>query len=126
VTSSISIPSRGNDARFTINAITNPSNMNAVEKAAFEELVRFITDGPTEQELADAQKAFLESEKVSRTGDSAIAGQLVSNLHLGRTFAYTAEREKRVLDLKIADIQAAFKKYIDPEKLTVLRAGDLK
>lgn len=126
VTSSISIPSRGNDARFTINAITNPGNMDAVEKAAFEELKRFIADGPTEQELADAQKAFLESEKVSRTGDSSIAGQLVSNLHLGRTFAYTAEREKRVLALKTSDIKEAFKKYIDPEKLTVLRAGDLK
>ncbi len=126
VTSSISIPSRGNDARFTINAITNPSNMDAVEKAAFEELKRFIADGPTEQELVDAQKAFLESEKVSRTGDSSIAGQLISNLHLGRTFAYTAEREKRVLALKTTDIKEAFKKYIDPEKLTVLRAGDLK
>ena len=126
VTSSISIPSRGNDARFTINAITNPANMDAVEKAAFEELTRFIADGPTEQELVDAQKAYLEAQKVGRTGDGAIAGQLLSNLHLGRTFAFTAEREKQVKALTTADIKAAFKKYIDPEKLTVLRAGDLK
>ena len=126
VTSSVSIPSRGNDARFTINAITNPANMNAVERAAFEELERFIADGPTEQELSDAQKAFLEAQKVSRTGDSSIAGQLISNLHLGRTFAFTADREKRVLALTTSDIKAAFKKYIDPEKLTVLRAGDLQ
>ncbi len=126
VTSSISIPSRGNDARFTINAITNPDNMDAVEKAAFEELNRFITDGPTEQELVDAQKAYLEAQKVSRTGDSSIAGQLLANLHLGRSFAFTAEREARVKSLTTADIRAAFKKYIDPDKLTVLRAGDLK
>ena len=126
VTSSISIPSRGNDSRFTINAITNPANMDAVEKAAFEELTRFIADGPTEQELVDAQKAYLEAQKVGRTGDSSIAGQLLSNLHLGRTFAFTAEREKQVKALTTADIKSAFKKYIDPEKLTVLRAGDLK
>ena len=100
--------------------------MNAVEKAAFEELTRFIADGPTEQELVDAQKAYLEAQKVGRTGDGAIAGQLLSNLHLGRTFAFTAEREKQVKALTTADIKAAFKKYIDPEKLTVLRAGDLK
>ena len=126
VTSAISIPSRGNDARFTINAITNPTNMDAVEKAAFEELNRFIADGPTQQELNDAQKAFLESQKVSRTGDSSIAGQLNANLHLGRTFAFTADREKRVLALTTNNIKEAFQKYIDPMKLTVLRAGDLK
>ncbi len=126
MTSSISIPSRGNDARFTINATTNPEKIDAVERAAFEELRRFIEDGPTQQELADAQKAYLEAQKVSRTGDGAIAGQLISNLHLGRTFAFTAEREKQVKALTTADIKAAFKKYVDPEKLTVLRAGDLK
>jgi len=126
VTSSVSIPSRGHDARFTINAITNPGNMDAVEKAAFEELKRFITDGPTEKELVDAQKAYLEAQKVGRTGDSAIAGQLLSNLHLGRTFQFTAERERQVKALTTAAIKDAFKKYIDPEKLTVLRAGDLK
>lgn len=59
-------------------------------------------------------------------GTLSIAGQLVSNLHLERTFAYTAEREKRVLALTTADIKDAFKKYVDPEKLIVLRAGDLK
>ncbi len=126
VTSSVSIPSRGTDARFTINAITNPQNMDAVEKAAFEELKRFITDGPTEKELSDAQTAWLESLKVSRTGDGAIAGQLSSNLYLGRTFAYTAEQEKKISALTVSDIKAAFQKHIDPEKLIVIRAGDLK
>jgi zinc protease len=126
VTSSVSAPSRGNDARFTINAITNPANIDAVEKAAMEELQRFIKDGPTEAEVADAKKAYLESLKVSRTGDGAIAGQLVSNLHLGRTFAYTKAREEKVNALKPEDIRKAFEKHIDPAKLVILRAGDFK
>ena len=63
VTSSVSIPSEGNNAQFSITAITNPMNMDAVEKAAMEELNRFIDDGPTEQEVADAQTAWLESRK---------------------------------------------------------------
>ena len=126
VTSSMSAPSRGTDARFSINAITNPANMNAVEVAAMEELQRFIKDGPTQVELEDAKKAYLESLKVSRTGDGAIAGQLVSNLHLGRTFAYTKAREERVQALKPEDVRKAFEKHIDPAKLVILRAGDFK
>ena len=126
VTSSVGIPSRGNDARFTISATTNPENIDAVEKAAFEELTRFIADGPTEKELSDAQTAWLESRKLSRTGDGAIAGQLSSHLYLGRTFAYEAEQEKKIAALTADDIKSAFQKHIDPEKLIVIRAGDFR
>ena len=124
VTSSVSIPNRGNDARFTINAITNPMNMDAVEKAAMEELTRFINDGPTEQEVADSQFAWLESQKVSRSSDGSIAGQIGSNLRLDRTFKFTKEREERIAALTPADIQAAFKRHVDPKNLVIIRAGD--
>src|SRR5262249_49748270 len=110
VTSSLTASTRDPGASLTINAITNPANIDKVEKAAFEELTRFITDGPTEAELADAKKAYLEAQKVGRTGDAAIAGQLVTNLDLGRTFAHTAEREKQILALTPADVTAAFRK----------------
>ncbi len=124
VTSSMTVPSKGTDARFMISAITNPMNIDAVEKAAMEELTRFIIDGPTDKEVADAQTAWLESRKVSRSSDGSIAGQINSNLYLDRTFDFTAEREKRIANLKPADIQAAFKKHIDPKKLVIIRAGD--
>ncbi len=126
VSSSISVPSTGTDARFMINAITNPQNMDAVETAAMEELKHFIDDGPTETEVSEAQTAWLENQKVSRSSDGSIAGQISNNLHLGRTFSFTSEKEKRVAALTPADIQIAFKKYIDPEKLVIIRAGDLK
>ncbi|MFN9721244.1 MAG: M16 family metallopeptidase [Planctomycetota bacterium] len=126
VTSSVSIPSQGNDARFSINAITNPANIDAVEKAAFEELNRFITDGPTEKELAEAKTAWLESRKLSRSNDGSIAGRLSSNLYLGRTFAHDAEEDKRVENLTIDQIRAAFRKYVISDSLTVIRAGDIR
>lgn len=126
VTSSVSIPSRGDDARFSINAITNPENIDAVEKAAMEELTRFIEEGPTQAEIDDAKKAYLEARKIGRASDGAIAGQLASNLDLGRSMAYVAEEEKKIEKLTAADVQKAFKKFIDPKKLVIIRAGDFK
>lgn len=126
VTSSVSIPSRGTDARFTVNAITNPANIDAVEKAAFEELNRFITDGPTEKEVSEAKVAWLEARKVSRSSDGAIAGRLASNLYLDRTFARDAEEEKRIEALTADQIKAAFQKYVAVDKLIVIRAGDFR
>jgi zinc protease len=111
-------------ATFTVNAITNPVNIDRVDKAVAEELAKFITEGPSASELADAQKAFVESQKVGRTGDAAIAGQIVSHLHLGRTFAYEAEQEKRIEALTPEAVRAAFQKHVDPKKLVIIRAGD--
>ena len=76
--------------------------------------------------MADAKKAYLESQKVGRTADAAIAGQIVSHLHLGRTFAHEAEQEKRIEALTPDDVKAAFKKHVDPKKLVIIRAGDFK
>ena len=52
-------------------------------------------------ELNDAKHAFLESQKVGRTGDAALAGQIITNLNLNRKFAHSAEMEKKIADLWI-------------------------
>ena len=80
----------------------------------------------TEKEVADAKQAFVEAQKVGRTGDAAIAGQIVSNLNIGRTFAHTADLEKAILALTPSKIADAFRKHVDPKKLVVIRAGDFK
>lgn len=124
VNSSVSVPARGDDARFTISAITNPGNIDAVEKAALEELKRFIQSGPSEEELAAAKTAWLEARKTGRSSDGTIVAQLVSNLELGRTMARVAADEKRVAELTPQQIQDAFRRHVDPDKLVIIRAGD--
>jgi zinc protease len=97
-----------------------------VESAFREELHEFLANGPSAQELSDAQKAYLESQKVGRTGDAAIAGQIVNNLRLGWTFAHAREQEQRIAALTPDEVKAAFRKYIDASKLVIIRAGDFK
>ena len=55
---------------------------------------------------------------------SGSAGQIATNVQLGRSFAHTSELEKKINALTPEDVQAAFKKYIDPKKLVIIRAGD--
>ena len=86
-TSSFVASSRDPVASLTVTVSTNPVNIDKVTAAVMEELERFLKDGPTDKEVADAKQAFVEAQKVSRTGDAAIAAQIVSNLNTGRTFA---------------------------------------
>ena len=126
VTSAFTASPRDPYATFTISATCNPENIDKVEAAAMDELNKFLADGPTESEVADAKKAFLEAQKVARTGDAGIAGQIVANLNMGRSFSHTAELEKQIMNLSPEDITAAFRKNVDPKKLVVVRAGDFK
>ena len=124
--SSFVASSRDPVASLTVTVSTNPENIDKVTAAVREELTRFLSGGPTEAELADAKHAFIESQKVGRAGDAAIAGQIVSNLDTGRSFAFVAEQEKAILALTPARVAEAFRKHVDPEKLVIIRAGDLK
>jgi zinc protease len=126
VSSQFTASPRDPSASFTITASTNPVNIDRVEKCVAEELEKFLTDGPSLTELTDAQKAYLESQKVSRAGDAGLAGQITTNLQLNRTFAHSAELEKKIAALSPDDVKAAFRKHIDPKKLVIIRAGDFK
>jgi zinc protease len=125
-TSSFGASSRDPVASLTVSVSTNPVNIDKVTADVREELQRFLKDGPTETELADAKQALVEARKVGRTSDDAIAAQIVSNLDIGRTFAHDAKQERAILALTPAKVTDAFRKHIDPKKLVILRAGDFK
>ncbi|HUP77423.1 MAG TPA: hypothetical protein VM260_02605 [Pirellula sp.] len=76
--------------------------------------------------MTDSKKAFLESLKILRSSDQAIAGQLSSNMNLGRTFAFSAQQETQISNLQAEHVREAFQKFVDPKKLVVIRAGDFK
>jgi zinc protease len=111
---------------FMMYAICNPTNIEKVDTAIAEELNKFLADGPTDSELLDAQKGYLESKKVGRTNDGQLATQLINALSVGRTFAYYSELEAKAAALSPDEVKAAFRKHVDPKKLVIIRAGDIK
>jgi zinc protease len=124
--SSFAASSRDPVASLTVTVSTNPVNIDKVTSDVQEELMQFLKDGPTEKELADAKLAFVEGQKVGRTSDAAIAGQIASHLDIGRTFAHEANQEKAILALTPEKVKEAFRKHVDPKKLVIIRAGDFK
>jgi zinc protease len=125
-TSSLTASSRDKVGTMTVTVSTNPANIGKVTAAVTEELERFLKEGPTDSEVADAKQAFVEAQKVGRTSDAAIAGQIASNLDIGRTFGFAAMQEKEILELTPSKITEVFRKHIDPQRLVILRAGDFR
>ncbi|MEO8055061.1 MAG: insulinase family protein, partial [Acidobacteriota bacterium] len=110
--------------RFTVYAIHAPQNTAKLETAVREEIERARKDGFTAEEFTAARSGWLQGRQVSRSQDGELAGLLQRHLFNGRTLAWDAELEKRVSALTAEQATAAFKRWIDPTKISVVRAGD--
>jgi zinc protease len=107
-------------------AICAPQNADKVVKALDEELTLALKDGFREDEIKAAKAGWLQSRQVSRGQEGELAGTLSNNAYLGRTMAFQADLEKRVMALSAAEIVAALRARIDPARNSVIRAGDFK
>ena len=124
VGSELSVPSLDRAAAWSAYAIAAPANIARVEAAFREELARAVKDGFTDAEVATAKSGILQARAQARAQDGALASGLVANLYLGRTFAWSKQFEDRIVALKASEVNAAFRKYVDPARITVVKAGD--
>ena len=111
---------------FTTQAIYAPENVSRLEAAFAEELGRAVKDGFTAEEFDKARQGWLQQQLQSRANDGQLASLLAAQYLTGRTMAYNIQLEKWVSEMTVADVNAAMKKYINPAKLTAVKAGDFK
>jgi len=126
IRSSVSASHRDERTTFTLYAITNPGNVERLMKVIDEELVKLREGGITEDELAKAKEAYLQNEKVRRAEDGSVASQLLASMFNQRTLQFTADYEKRISELTVADVNAALKEYIRPDQLVTAVGGDFE
>ena len=107
-------------------AIFNPENADKFDTAFREEINKIVNDGITADELKLAQQDILQSRQLERAQDTRLASTWVEYLSLPkpRTFSYDAEFENKITALTPDQINATLKKYLDYNKLTMIRAGD--
>ncbi|MBM3368733.1 MAG: insulinase family protein, partial [Betaproteobacteria bacterium] len=112
--------------RFGVSAIYAPENRERVERAVRQEIARALTEGFTAAELDSAKKGLLEARRVARSQDGPLAARLANYLHLGRTFAWDTEFEKRLAALNAEEVRSALARHIDPSRISLLKAGDFR
>ncbi len=124
VGSQLSVPIKEDQATFMTYAISAPQNTAKVEADFKEEMKRALDAGFTDGEIAAAKSGWLQSRQVSRGQDGELTMRLASNAYWGRKMEWEADVEKRVSTLTAADINTAFRKYIDLSKISIMKAGD--
>ncbi|HTM32095.1 MAG TPA: pitrilysin family protein, partial [Vicinamibacterales bacterium] len=124
VGSGLSAAPQDSAGMFQAYAIYAPENVARLEAAFREEMTRAIRDGFTADELNKAREGYLQQRQLQRAQDGSLAALLANDLFLGRTLSYDTEFERRVAALTPAALNAAMRRYIDPAKITIVKAGD--
>ncbi|OON63925.1 pseudouridine synthase [Massilia sp. KIM] len=109
---------------FTISAIAAPQNLAKLDAAVRAELARAVKEGFTAAELAGAKSGLMQQRIQTRANDGALAAGWTSYLYRDRTFDWSAEFERKLMAVSLPQLNAAFRKAIDPAKLSVFIAGD--
>jgi zinc protease len=76
--------------------------------------------------VATAKKAFLDQQRVGRTQDAVLLRLLASHEQLGRTMKWDEQLDARIRALTAEQINAAFRRYMDPSALSIVEAGDFR
>ncbi|MEE2826663.1 MAG: insulinase family protein, partial [Planctomycetota bacterium] len=109
---------------FIMQAISNPENTPKVVAAINEEVQRLLESGVTADELERAKNSYLQNRQGGRAQDQQLVGMLINNLRTDRTMKFQQESDERIADLSKEDVDRAIRKYVEPEKLIIITAGD--
>ena len=114
------------NSRWALSAIFAPQNQPRVEAAVSEELARAVREGFTADELARARTSLLNQRQLARAQDPAVAAGLVFNLEYGRSFAQSQKVDDAIAALTLEQVNAAFRRHVDPARVVMAWAGDFK
>jgi zinc protease len=109
---------------FSISAIAAPQNLKKLDAAVRDELARAVKSGFTAEELADAKSGLMQQRLQNRANDAVLASGWANFLYRDRSYEWSAQFERKLMAVTLPQLNAAFRKAIDPGKLSVVMAGD--
>lgn len=112
------------NSTFGVYAIYAPENLEKVRAAVSAEIAQALEKGYTEEEVENAKRAMLADRKSARAQDSTLAGSLVSQAFLGRTWAFSGDLDRAIGAVTVEQANAALRKYLKPADLATFLAGD--
>jgi zinc protease len=114
----------GGAGRWMVQASAAPQNIDKVEAAFKDELANVLKDGFTPEQVAAAKSGVMQAELQSRAQDQRLVAELLSDIDTNRTFAWDKQFEGRIAALTPEEVLAVTRKYIDPARITIIKAGD--
>jgi zinc protease len=126
VSSNFNAPVEGDAAVFSASAISNPANTPRVEASFMDELTGTLKNGFTAAELNAAKKAIRDDRIGARSSDNGLLNLISGREQWGRTLAWDEELDAKLQALTLDQVNAAFRRQVNPAQISIVKAGDFK
>jgi zinc protease len=104
----------------------NPNNIEKAINSALAVLRDYVQNGIREDELADEKSSAIGSFKVSLATNAGLAQAMWNAEFYGLGLDYIDRYPQIIQSVTVAEVNAAIRKYLRPDQLTVVIAGDIE
>jgi zinc protease len=122
----ITVPAEGDAATLSGTVSLNPGFGPNVEASFTDELRKVYQNGFSASELAEAKKAYLDARVIARSNDGSLLTFIAQHEVLDRPFTWDKNLEDQIKSMTLDKVNAAFKKHVDPNGVSIVKAGDFK
>ena len=112
------------NANFSVNAELAPANVSVAEAALREELTRSLKDGFTAAELETFRREYLADRQRRRSGDDWALSFMADQMEFEEAVDAYERVDALIESLTIEQVNAAWRKYVHPEKMVWAVFGD--
>jgi len=113
------------DGEWRITANFAPQLLDKGMNSTKRELDAWYKDGVTAAELDRVKSALIGTFKVGMATTDGLSNALLDSVHRGYDVNWLDEYPKRVAALTLPEVNAAIKKHLAPDKMTVIKAGSV-
>lgn len=113
------------DGDWRIEANFAPELLEKGMASTRRQLESWYAQGVTAAELERVKSALIGTFKVSLATTDGLSNALLDAVHRGYDVTFLDEYSKRIAALTLPEVNAAIKKHLQPEKMTIIKAGDV-
>lgn len=110
---------------WVVNASFNPNLFQKGLDATMVQITKWVNDGIDADELANKKTNLIGSFKVGLSTTGGLAGALLSFVERGLEPSYIDQYPKDIEAVTLDQVNTSIKKYIDLDKLIIIKSGSL-
>lgn len=111
---------------WDISAGVNPDNLQKAVTLIENELRRFVAEGVLPDELEDVRRGILKRLPLSFESNAGVLGALLHIARYDLGWDYYRTYAERLLAIDVAQVNAAARRYLNPDALVFTSAGTLE
>jgi zinc protease len=123
VRSGLSVDDVDASGTWVFSAIAAPANMPKVVATLREEIDKVLKGGYTDDEVAKAKAAWLQTRQLRRSNNDSLAANIVALAQAGRQISYLAGFDAKIAALTTAQVNTALRKYLRAKEISIITAG---